>query len=97
MHACVWTILEITAINALIVSDGLLEYAVVLLKFQELVNGNEEHKLWEYYHNKAYPQWRHRIKNGCHIGGTLMFSSTDAYREKILIDYNLLEKEDMAV
>jgi len=36
-------------------------------------------------------------KNGCRIGGTLMFSSTDVYGEKFLIGYNLFEKEDMAV
>ena len=46
---------------------------------------------------KVYRQWRHSIKNGRHIGGTLMFSSTDAYGENFLISYNLLEKEDMAV
>ena len=31
------------------------------------------------------------------MGGTLMFLSIGAYREKKLIGYNLLEKEDMAV
>ena len=31
------------------------------------------------------------------MGGTLMFSSTGAYRENHWIGYNLLEKEYMAV
>ena len=38
-----------------------------------------------------------KLKNGCRIGGTLMFSSIGAYRENFLIAYNLFEKEDMAV
>ena len=37
------------------------------------------------------------LKNGCRIGGTLMFSSTDAYGEIFLIGHNFVEKEDMAV
>ena len=47
--------------------------------------------------NEVYSQWHHDIKNGHRIGGTLMFSSTDAYEENFLIAYNLLEKEDMVV
>ena len=38
-----------------------------------------------------------QYKNGRRIDRTLMFLSTDAYGEKFLIGYNLLEKEDMAV
>jgi len=36
-------------------------------------------------------------KNGHCIGGTLLFSSIGVNKEKFLIGYNLLEKEDMAV
>jgi len=43
--------------------------------------------------NELYLQWCHKTKNGRCNGGTLMFSSTSAYGEKILIGCNSAEKE----
>ena len=44
---------------------------------------------------EVYPQLHHEIKIAADKWGTLIFSSTDGYGDKILIDNFSIKKEDI--